>query len=86
MTTPPKKPLPLEHDSTRDGTRDAVEPALRSDVSHLGGLLGQVLRESGGQDLLDDVERLRELVIDAYESARDASIDDAERIDATFTP
>ncbi len=86
VTTPPKKPLPLEHDSTRDGTRDAVEPALRSDVSHLGGLLGQVLRESGGDDLLRDVERLRELVIDAYESARDASIDDAERLVATFTP
>ncbi|AJW78018.1 phosphoenolpyruvate carboxylase [Clavibacter michiganensis] len=86
MTTPPKKPLPLEPDSTRDGTRDAVEPALRSDVSHLGGLLGQVLRESGGDDLLRDVERLRELVIDAYESARDASIDDAERLVATFTP
>jgi phosphoenolpyruvate carboxylase len=85
VTTPPK-PLPLEHDSTRDGTRDAVEPALRSDVSHLGGLLGQVLRESGGDDLLRDVERLRELVIDAYESGHDGSIDDAERLVASFTP
>ena len=31
----------------------------------LGGLLGEVLRESGGQDLLDDVERLRRAVIAA---------------------
>ena len=32
---------------------------MRRDVRLLGDLLGEVLRESGGQDLLDDVERLR---------------------------
>ncbi|WP_278237565.1 phosphoenolpyruvate carboxylase [Isoptericola sp. AK164] len=39
---------------------------LRDDIRLLGGLLGDVLREAGGQDLLDDVERLRELTIRAY--------------------
>ncbi|MBO0807769.1 MAG: phosphoenolpyruvate carboxylase, partial [Actinobacteria bacterium] len=38
---------------------------MRRDVRMLGGLLGEVLRESGGQDLLDDVERLRRAVIAA---------------------
>ena len=38
---------------------------MRRDVRLLGDLLGEVLRESGGQDLLDDVERLRHAVIDA---------------------
>jgi phosphoenolpyruvate carboxylase len=39
--------------------------AMRRDVRLLGDLLGEVLRESGGQDLLDDVERLRLAVIAA---------------------
>jgi phosphoenolpyruvate carboxylase len=38
---------------------------MRRDVRLLGGLLGEVLRESGGQGLLDDVERLRHAVIEA---------------------
>ena len=38
---------------------------MRRDVRLLGDLLGEVLRESGGQDLLDDVEQLRHAVIDA---------------------
>ena len=40
---------------------------LRRDVRLLGDLLGEVIRESGGQDLLDDVERLRRAVIAARE-------------------
>jgi phosphoenolpyruvate carboxylase len=36
---------------------------MRRDVRLLGDLLGEVLSESGGQDLLDDVERLRRAVI-----------------------
>jgi phosphoenolpyruvate carboxylase len=36
-----------------------VPAALRRDVGYLGRLLGRVLVESGGSDLLDDVERLR---------------------------
>ena len=38
---------------------------LRRDVRLLGSMLGDVLVEYGGQDLLDDVERLRHAVIDA---------------------
>jgi phosphoenolpyruvate carboxylase len=38
---------------------------MRRDVRLLGELLGSVLREAGGQDLLDDVERLRHAVIAA---------------------
>jgi len=38
---------------------------MRRDVRLLGEVLGDVLRESGGQDLLDDVERLRHAAIAA---------------------
>ena len=38
---------------------------MRRDVRLLGDLLGEVIRESGGQGLLDDVERLRRAVIAA---------------------
>src|SRR5262245_11517919 len=41
---------------------------MRRDVRLLGDLLGEVIRESGGQDLLDDVERLRRAVIAAREN------------------
>src|SRR6266571_668543 len=41
---------------------------MRRDVRLLGDMLGEVLRESGGQDLLDDVERLRQAVIAARAS------------------
>jgi phosphoenolpyruvate carboxylase len=40
---------------------------LRRDVRLLGDLLGEVIREAGGQALLDDVERLRHAVIAARE-------------------
>jgi phosphoenolpyruvate carboxylase len=39
--------------------------ALREDVRLLGALLGQVVAETGGADLYDDVERLRQAVRDA---------------------
>jgi len=38
---------------------------MRRDVRLLGEILGQVIRESDGQDLLDDVESLRRRVIEA---------------------
>src|ERR1039457_3619952 len=50
---------------TRDADREHVPPPMRRDVRLLGDLLGDVLRESGGQGLLDDVERLRRAVIRA---------------------
>src|SRR5208282_3392235 len=56
----------------RDADRQNVPAPMRRDVRLLGDLLGEVLRESGGQDLLDDVERLRHAVIAARRSADDA--------------
>jgi phosphoenolpyruvate carboxylase len=56
----------------RDADRQNVPAPMRRDVRLLGDLLGEVLRESGGQDLLDDVERLRRAVIAARRSAEDA--------------
>jgi phosphoenolpyruvate carboxylase len=44
------------------------ETPLRRDVRSLGRLLGQVLKEQGGPDLYDDVERLRLLAIQHRES------------------
>jgi phosphoenolpyruvate carboxylase len=58
---------------------------MRRDVRLLGEILGEVIRESDGQDLLDDVENLRRRVIDArrhdnvdgdHDSADAAAADD----------
>jgi phosphoenolpyruvate carboxylase len=49
----------------RDADRQNVPAPMRRDVRLLGDLLGEVLREAGGQGLLDDVERLRRAVIAA---------------------
>ncbi|MGO3886423.1 MAG: phosphoenolpyruvate carboxylase, partial [Mycetocola sp.] len=59
----PQEPAPLT--GTIPAVNDMPE-VLRADVRLLGGLLGDVLRETGGQELLDDVERLRRLTIRAY--------------------
>ena len=47
--------------------RDSAElpDLMRRDVRLLGDVLGEVISESGGADLLADVERLRHAVIDA---------------------
>ncbi|MFD6137982.1 phosphoenolpyruvate carboxylase, partial [Isoptericola sp. NPDC060257] len=60
---------------------------LRDDIRLLGGLLGTVLKEAGGQSLLDDVERLRGLTIRAY-GADDggATLAEAAEVVAGFTP
>ncbi len=50
---------------TRDTDRQQLPAPLRRDVRLLGSILGEVLREAGGQDLLDDTERLRRAVIEA---------------------
>ena len=56
---------------TRATARRAIPEPLRRDVRLLGGLLGQVIAEQGGDDLLSDVEELRRLVISARHSAAD---------------
>jgi len=48
---------------------------MRRDVRLLGEVLGDVLRESGGQGLLDDVERLRHAAIAARRSDSGAGAD-----------
>jgi phosphoenolpyruvate carboxylase len=50
---------------SREADRQELPVPLRRDVRLLGDLLGEVIREAGGQGLLDDVERLRRAVIDA---------------------
>jgi len=42
---------------------------MRRDVRLLGDILGEVISESAGADLLADVERLRHAVIDARSAA-----------------
>jgi phosphoenolpyruvate carboxylase len=54
--------------SLRASARREMPAELRRDVRLLGELLGQVLVESGGEDLLADVERLRRTVIEARHS------------------
>src|SRR5690625_1029762 len=49
----------------RDSARQEVPEQLRSDVKLLGEMLGTILAESGGEDLLADVEKLRRAVIEA---------------------
>jgi phosphoenolpyruvate carboxylase len=49
---------------------------MRHDVRLLAGLLGEVLRDAGGQDLLDDVEQLRHAVIEARRHPESKSLDD----------
>ena len=50
---------------------------MRRDVRLLGRVLGDVLRQAGGQDLLDDVERLRRAVIAARRSESSGESGDA---------
>ena len=50
---------------SRDADSRSVPAAMRRDVRLLGEILGQVISDSGGQDLLDDVEDLRHRVIAA---------------------
>ena len=50
---------------TRDRDRAALPEPMRRDVRLLGDILGEIIRDSGGPELLADVERLRRAVIDA---------------------
>lgn len=57
---------------------------LRADVRLLGDLLGRVLAEQGGGDLLADVEQLRTLAIRAFDGGPGA-FDEAEALVESFT-
>jgi phosphoenolpyruvate carboxylase len=51
--------------------RDVKEAPLRRDVRSLGRLLGEVLKEQGGQGLFDGVEEIRQLAIEYRELKQD---------------
>jgi phosphoenolpyruvate carboxylase len=75
-------------------TDDSFGP-LHDDVRRLGSLLGQVVEESGGTDLYDDVERLRRATRDVrrgnaagddpQQVVDDLDLDQAERVARAFT-
>lgn len=56
---------PAEPELSLADPASAVPESLRRDVRLLGDVLGEVLRETGGAELLADVERLRVAVIAA---------------------
>jgi phosphoenolpyruvate carboxylase len=68
-------------DSSGERRDDSFEP-LHDDVRRLGALLGQVVAESGGPDLYDDVEALRRATRDVRRGTSDADpqqlVDDLE--------
>jgi phosphoenolpyruvate carboxylase len=80
---------------TRATARSQIPAPLRRDIRLLGRVLGQVIAEQGGEDLLGDVEKLRRLVISARHSAADEreaedlvaswSIERAEQVARAFT-
>src|SRR5690625_3444972 len=70
---------------SRSGAAEDMPEELRGDVRLLGDLLGVVLAESGGPDLLDDVEALRSLAIEAYAESDSDAIERAEDLVETFT-
>ncbi|WP_233251384.1 phosphoenolpyruvate carboxylase [Serinibacter arcticus] len=70
---------------SRSSAVPAMPDELRADVRLLGELLGTVLTESGGADLLADVEALRALTIEAYQSDED-SLAKAEELVESFSP
>jgi phosphoenolpyruvate carboxylase len=62
-----------------------IPDAMRTDVRMLGQLLGQVLREAGGDDLFEDVERLRLATIQAYDQETPDAFERAAAIAESFT-
>ncbi|MDE0572982.1 phosphoenolpyruvate carboxylase [Demequina sp. B12] len=78
----------LSSPAERSLARHDVPDPLRDDVRLLGGLLGRVIEESGGPDLLHDVERLRELAIRAHDNSSDvgtAAIEEAHALVEGFS-
>jgi phosphoenolpyruvate carboxylase len=61
----------------RDRDRAELPEPMRRDVRLLGDLLGDVIRDSAGLDLLADVERLRHAVIEARRGPQNSRDDPA---------
>ena len=64
----------------RDSARLEMPQELRADVRLLGELLGQVLTEYGGSDLLADVENLRHAVIAARSGDGGVGVEEIARL------
>ncbi|MDM7831585.1 phosphoenolpyruvate carboxylase [Cellulomonas edaphi] len=77
-------PLPPRDFPRVRASHDLPEP-LRNDVRVLGEFLGRVLAEAGGEDLLADVERLRELAIHAHTDPTSDALSQAEALVASFS-
>src|SRR5436305_12640769 len=69
-STPWSTSSPDRLNKTRETARQEIPEPLRRDVRLLGGLLGQVIADSGGADPLGDVEKLRAFVIRARAEGR----------------
>jgi phosphoenolpyruvate carboxylase len=72
-------------EARRGLARHEVPDPLRNDVRMLGEFLGRVIRESGGDELFDDVERVRELTIRAHDEQDLAALAEAEELVASFS-
>ena len=68
--------------SLRESARQEMPAELRREVRLLGDLLGHVLTEFGGPELLDSVEQLRRTVIASREDAD--RFEEAERLVASW--
>ncbi len=64
-------------DPDRDRDRAGLPEQMRRDVRLLGDILGEVIRDSAGPELLADVEQLRHAVIEARRESRDDPSDPA---------
>lgn len=64
---------------------DGIPEPMRADVRMLGALLGQVLREQGGDSLFEDVERLRLATIQAYAEESSDAFERATAIAESFS-
>ncbi|HEV3380182.1 MAG TPA: phosphoenolpyruvate carboxylase [Trebonia sp.] len=58
---------------------------MRRDVRLLGDILGEVIKDADGGDLLDDVERLRRAVIDARHAAAESAGDSIAALVSSWT-
>lgn len=77
---------PSVHDSVRRAfARHDVPEPMREDVKLLGKLLGVVIEETGGPSLLADVERLRELCIQAADDPQGEAFTQATSLVENFT-
>ena len=74
----------MQGSTTSPASHEVPEP-LRNDVRVLGEFLGRVLREAGGDDLLADVEHLRELAIRAHNGPDAGALAQAEELVAGFS-